>query len=153
MQTKQNRFTAALLALCLLIGSVAVFSSCGSRTTAKFEFSVKDARIEYSEIVGVHYATVTVVTTCVKGRFYDSLYPHNVEGGRPTLYLSDGTGIEGEAEFTAAHTKVDLRKGDSVEYSWAFDVPKDFKEGDYTVRVEWFGSEQTFEGVTFSKAE
>ena len=113
MQTKQNRFTATLLALCLLIGSVAVFSSCGSRTTAKFEFSVKDARIEYSEIVGVHYATVTVVTTCVGGRLTDKEYPHEAEGGKP--WLMDGEiSREGRAEVDAAVTEVDVRKGDTV---------------------------------------
>lgn len=150
MQTKQNRFTATLLALCLLIGSVAVFSSCGSRTTAKFEFSVKDARIEYSEIVGVHYATVTVVTTCVGGRLTDKEYPHEAEGGKP--WLMDGEiSREGRAEVDAAVTEVDVRKGDTFEYTWTFDIPGDFKEGSYDIRVEWYGSEQIIEGVTFEK--
>ena len=152
MQTKQNRFTAALLALCLLIGSVAVFSSCGSRTTAKFEFSVKDARIEYSEIVGVHYATVTVVTTCVGGRLTDKEYPHEAEGGKP--WLMDGEiSREGHAEVNAMMTELDIRKGDVIEYTWTFDIPADFMEGDYAVRVEWFGSEQTFEAVRFEKTK
>ena len=149
----RSRFLTMLVASLLLLLPFVSFASCGARNTAKFEFELKDAELIYSESAGLYYAAITVTTTCVKGRFYDPLYPHNVEGGKPTLYLSDGTGIEGEADFTAAHTKVDLRKGDSVEYSWTFDVPRDFKEGNYTVRVEWFGSEQTFEAVTFSKAE
>ena len=146
------RFLTTLLALLLLVGPVAVFSSCGSRNTAKLEFEIKDARIEYSEAVGVHYATVTVVTTCVSGRLYDKEYPHNAEGGKP--WLMDGNiAREGHAEVNALVTELDIRKGDTVEYTWTFDIPSDFSEGEYTVRVEWFGSEQTFEGVTFAKTK
>lgn len=153
MQTKQNRFTAALLALCLLIGSVAVFSSCGSRNTAKFEFELKDAKVEYSEVLGVPYATVTVVTTCVSGRLYDKEYPHNVEGGKPWLIVSDDHHYEGEMEYNAALTEVDIRKGDVIEQTWIFEIPRNFLFGDYDVRVEWFGSEQVFEKVNFSAAK
>jgi hypothetical protein len=42
-----------------------------------------------------------------------------------------------------------MRKGDTVEYWWSFDVPEDFPAGTYTVTVAWFGSEQTPEGVEF----
>ena len=154
MKTHRIRFLTTLLAAVLLILPVtALFSSCGARSTAKFEFALKDAELRYSDYFGLYYATVTVTTTCVKGRFYDPKYPHNPEGGMPTLYLSDGTGIEGKAEFNAAITKVDLRKGDTVEYGWSFDIPKDFTEGRYTVRVEWQGSEQIFEDVSFTKAK
>ncbi len=147
------RFLTMLLASLLLLLSVVSFASCGARSTAKFEFELKDAELRYSEHFGLSYAAVTVTTTCVKGRLYDPAYPHNVEGGMPTLYLSDGTGIEGKTELNAAVTKVDIRKGNTVECVWSFDVPSGFTEGDYTVRVKWYGSEQTFEGVTFSKAE
>ena len=153
MKTNKIRFLTTLLASVLLILSVTVpLSSCGSRNTAKFEFELKDARIEYSEIVGVHYATVTVVTTCVSGRLYDKEYPHNVEGGKP--WLIDGEiHREGHAEVNALMTELDIRKGDVIEYTWTFDIPRTFLEGEYDVRVEWFGSEQVFEKVNFSAAK
>ena len=142
------RFLTTFLALLLLIGSVTVFSSCGNRNTAKFEFEIKDAKIEYSEIVGAHYATVTVVTTCVSGRLYDKEYPHNAEGGKPWLMDGD-VAREGHAEVNALMTELDIRKGDTIEYTWIIDIPGSFKEGDYDIRVEWFGSEQIFHGVCF----
>ena len=153
MKAQRIRFLTTLLASVLLILSVTVpLSSCGSRNTAKFEFELKDARIEYSEIVGVHYATVTVVTTCVSGRLYDKEYPHNVEGGKP--WLIDGEiHREGHAEVNALMTELDIRKGDVIEYTWTFDIPRTFLEGEYDVRVEWFGSEQVFEKVNFSAAK
>ena len=153
MKARKIRLLTILFASVLLILSVTVpLSSCGSRNTAKFEFELKDARIEYSEIVGVHYATVTVVTTCVSGRLYEKEYPHNVEGGKP--WLIDGEiHREGHAEVNAMMTELDIRKGDVIEYTWTFDIPADFMEGDYAVRVEWFGSEQTFEAVRFEKTK
>ena len=48
---------------------------------------------------------------------------------------------------------VDIRKGDAIEQTWIFEIPRNFLYGDYDVRVEWFGSEQTFEKVNFSKAK
>lgn len=149
MKTNRNRFLIMLLAsVLLLVSATALFSSCSSRNTAKFTFELKDARIEYSEAVGVHYATVTVVTTCVSGRLYEKEYPHNAEGGKP--WLMDGDiAREGRAEVNALITELDMRKGDTIEYTWTFDIPRDFKEGDYDIRVEWFGSEQTFHGVCF----
>lgn len=118
MKVQRIRFLTTLLASVLLILSVTVpLSSCGSRNTAKFEFELKDARIEYSEIVGVHYATVTVVTTCVSGRLYDKEYPYNVEGGKP--WLIDGEiHREGHAEVNALMTELDIRKGDVIEYTY-----------------------------------
>ena len=153
MKTNKIRFLTTLLASVLLILSVTVpLSSCGSRNTAKFEFELKDARIEYSEAVGVHYASITVVTTCVSGRLYEKEYPHNAEGGKP--WLIDGEiHREGHAEVNAMMTELDIRKGDVIEYTWTFDIPADFMEGDYAVRVEWFGSEQTFEAVRFEKTK
>ena len=154
MKAQRIRFLTTLLASVLLILSVTVpLSSCGSRNTAKFEFELKDARIEYSEIVGVHYATVTVVTTCVSGRLYDKEYPHNVEGGKPWLIVSKDHHYEGEMEYNAALTEVDIRKGDVIEQTWIFEIPRNFLFGDYDVRVEWFGSEQVFEKVNFSAAK
>lgn len=153
MKTNKIRFLTTLLASVLLIlSAMSLFSSCSSRNTAKFAFELKDAKIEYSEAVGVHYATVTVVTTCVKGRLYDKEYPHNVEGGKP--WLIDGEiHREGHAQVNAMMTELDIRKGDVIEYTWTFDIPADFMEGDYAVRVEWFGSEQTFEAVRFEKTK
>ena len=102
--------------------------------------------------MGVHYATVTVVTTCVSGRLYEKDYPHNADGGKP--WLIDGEiHREGHAEVNAMMTELDIRKGDVIEYTWTFDIPADFMEGDYAVRVEWFGSEQTFEAVRFEKTK
>ena len=46
-------------------------------------------------------------------------------------------------------TELDIRKGDVIEYTWTFDIPRNFAEGDYDIRVEWFGSEQIFHGVCF----
>ena len=153
MKTNKIRFLTMLLTSVLMILSVTVpLSSCSSRNTAKFAFELKDAKIEYSEAVGVHYATVTVVTTCVKGRLYEEDYPHNVEGGKP--WLIDGEiHREGHAEVNAMMTELDIRKGDVIEYTWTFDIPADFMEGDYAVRVEWFGSEQVFEDVNFDIAK
>ena len=56
-------------------------------------------------------------------------------------------------DTTAAVTKLFMRKGDTVEYWWSFDVPEDFPAGTYTVTVAWFGSEQTPEGVEFVMTE
>ena len=154
MKTNKIRFLTTLLTSVLLILSVTVpLSSCSSRNTAKFAFELKDAKIEYSEAVGVHYATVTVVTTCVKGRLYEKDYPHNVEGGKPWLIISDSHVCEGEMDYNAAVTVADIRKGDTLEETWIFEIPRNFLYGDYDVRVEWFGSEQTFENVNFSKAK
>ena len=153
MKTNKIRFLTMLLTSVLMILSVTVpLSSCSSRNTAKFAFELKDAKIEYSEAVGVHYATVTVVTTCVKGRLYEEDYPHNVEGGKPWI-LDGEVSREGHAEVNAMMTELDIRKGDVIEYTWTFDIPADFMEGDYAVRVEWFGSEQTFEAVRFEKTK
>ena len=153
MKATKFRFLTVFLASLLLLLSVSCFSSCGSRHTAKFEFELKDAKVEYSEIIGAPYATVTVVTTCVSGRLYDKEYPHNVEGGKPWLIVSEDHHYEGEIEYNAALTEVDIRKGDVIEQTWIFEIPRNFLYGDYDVRVEWFGSEQTFEKVNFSKAK
>ena len=152
MKANKFRFLNAFLASLLLLLSAVVLPSCGSHNTAKFEFEIKDAKIEYSEAVGVHYATVTVVTTCVSGRLCEKEYPHNAEGGKPWLIDGD-IAREGQAEVNAMVTELDIRKGDVIEYTWTFDIPGKFSEGDYDVRVEWFGSEQTFEGVTFLKTK
>ena len=153
MKVTKFRFFTVFMASLLLLLSVSCFSSCGSRNTAKFEFELKDAKVEYSEVLGVPYATVTVVTTCVSGRFYDKEYPHNVEGGKPWLIISEDHHYEGEIEYTGMLTEVDIRKGDVIEQTWIFEIPRNFLYGDYDVRVEWFGSEQTFEKVNFSKAK
>ena len=153
MKATKFRFFTVFMASLLLLLSVSCFSSCGSRNTAKFEFELKDAKVEYSEVLGVPYATVTVMTTCVSGRFYDKEYPHNVEGGKPWLIISEGHHYEGEIEYNGMLTEVDIRKGDVIEQTWIFEIPRNFLYGDYDVRVEWFGSEQTFEKVNFSKAK
>lgn len=153
MKATKFRFFTVFMASLLLLLSVSCFSSCGSRNTAKFEFELKDAKVEYSEVLGVPYATVTVVTTCVSGRFYDKEYPHNVEGGKPWLIISEDHHYEGEIEYNGMLTEVDIRKGDVIEQTWIFEIPRNFLYGDYDVRVEWFGSEQTFEKVNFSKAK
>lgn len=147
----KNRFLTTVLAVVLLILSVSVLPSCSTRNTAELTFELKDAKVEYSEVLKVPYATVTVVTTCVKGRLYDKEYPHNVEGGKPWLIISDDFHCEGEMEYNAAVTELDIRKGDVIEQTWIFEVPSDFLYGEYQVRVEWFGSEQTFDGVNFTK--
>ncbi len=153
MKAIRFRLFTVLLASLLLLLSVFAFSSCGSRYTAKFSFELKDAKVLYSDTLGVQYATVTVVTTCVSGRLYDEEYPHNVEGGRPCLIVSSDQCFEGEIEYNAELTVVDIRKGDTIEQTWNFEVPHNFLYGDYTVRVEWFDSEETFENVNFSKAK
>ena len=152
MKATKFRFLAVCLASLLLLLAVTALPSCASRNTAQFSFEIKDAGIEYSEAVGVYYATVTVITTCVSGRLYEKDYPHNVEGGKPWL-LDGEISREGRAEVNAMTTELDIRKGDVIEYTWTFDIPRTFMEGEYDVRVEWFGSEQTFENVNFSKAK
>ena len=153
MKAPKFRFLTVFLVSLLLLLSVSCFSSCGSRYTAKFEFELKDAKVEYSEIIVAPYATVTLVTTCVSGRLYDKEYPHNVEGGKPWLIVSEDHHYEGEIEYNAALTEVDIRKGDVIEQTWIFEIPRNFLFGDYDVRVEWFGSEQVFEKVNFSAAK
>ena len=153
MKATKFRFLTVFMASLLLLLSVSCFSSCGSRYSAKFKFELKDAKVEYSEVLDVPYATVTVVTTCVSGRLYDKEYPHNVEGGKPWLIVSKDHHYEGEMEYNAALTEVDIRKGDVIEQTWIFEIPRNFLFGDYDVRVEWFGSEQVFEKVNFSAAK
>ena len=152
MKATKFRFLTVCLASLLLLLAVTALPSCSSRNTAKFSFEIKDAGIEYSQAVGVYYATVTVITTCVKGRLYVEEHPHNVEGGKPWL-LDGEISREGRAEVNALVTELDIRKGDVIEYTWTFDIPRTFMEGEYDIRVEWFGSEQTFENVNFSKAK
>ena len=89
MKAIKFRFMTVFLASLLLLLSVSCFSSCSSRNTAKFEFELKDAKVEFSELIGAPYLTVTVITTCVSGRLYEKEYPHNAEGGKPWLILSD----------------------------------------------------------------
>ncbi len=124
------------------------FSGCKIHT-AKFEFAVSDITITYAEYPTL--AEITVTTTCVSGRFYDPEYPHGPEWGRPTLILEDGTAIEGGVLVTMAHTELDIRKSDSVELVNTLYIHEDIPEGEYTVRVEWLGSEQVFEGVKLTR--
>ena len=153
MKARKIRLLTILFASVLLILAIAVpLSSCSSRNTAKFAFELKDAKIEYSEAVGVHYASITVVTTCVSGRLYEKDYPHNAEGGKPWI-LDGEVSREGHAQVNAMMTELDIRKGDVIEYTWTFDIPRTFLEGEYDVRVEWFGTEQVFEKVNFSAAK
>ena len=120
---------------------------------ATLEFAVSDATIQDTPYSVGRQASVKVVTTCEGGILYDSHYPHGIEGGTPTLVLPDGTVIQGVTETTADMNTLFMRKGDTVEYWWSFDVPEDFEAGAYTVTVAWFGSEQTVEGVEFVMTE
>ena len=129
-------------------------SLCGCQIDqATLEFAVSDATIQDTPYSVGREASVKVVTTCMGGILYDSHYPHGIEGGTPTLILPDGTAIQGETDTTTAVTKLFMRKGDTVEYWWSFDVPEDFSAGMYTVTVAWFGSEQAVEGVEFVMTE
>jgi hypothetical protein len=133
-----------LLLLCLPL------TLCGCQISqATFEFAVSDATIQDTPYSVGRQASVKVVTTCEGGILYDSRYTHGIEGGTPTLVLPDGTAIQGVTETTADMNTLFMRKGDTVEYWWSFDVPEDFPAGTYTVTVAWFGSEQTLEGVEF----
>ena len=137
-----------LLLLCLPL------TLCGCQISqATLEFAVSDATIQDTPYSVGRQASVKVVTACLGGILYDSHYPHGIEGGTPTLVLPDGTVIQGEADTTTAVTKLFMKKGDTVEYWWSFDVPEDFPAGTYTVTVAWFGSEQTLEGVEFVMTE
>lgn len=137
-----------LLLLCLLL------TLCGCQISqATLEFAVSDATIQDTPYSVGRQASVKVVTTCEGGILYDSHYPHGIEGGTPTLVLPDGTAIQGVTETTADMNTLFMRKGDTVEYWWSFDVPEDFEAGAYTVTVAWFGSEQTVEGVEFVMTE
>lgn len=137
-----------LLLLCLSL------TLCGCQISqATLEFAVSDATIQDTPYSVGRQASVKVVTTCEGGILYDSHYPHGIEGGHPTLILPDGTAIEGVCDTTAAVTKLFMRKGDTVEYWWSFDVPEDFPAGMYTVTVAWFSSEQAVEGVEFVMTE
>ena len=138
----------ALCTLLILACCMAGFSGC-SIHTAKFEFAVSDITITNEAYPTL--AEITVTTTCVSGRFYDPQYPHGPEWGRPTLILEDGTVIEGGVNVTAAVTELDIRKGDSVELVNSIYIPEDIPEGEYTVRVEWLGSEQVIEGVKLTR--
>ena len=137
-----------LLLLCLSL------TLCGCQISqATLTFAVSDATIQDTSYSQGRVASVKVVTTCEGGILYDSRYTHGIEGGHPTLILPNGTAIEGGCQTTAAVTKLSMRKGDTVEYWWSFDVPEDFGAGAYTVTVAWFGSEQTVEGVEFVMTE
>ena len=137
-----------LLLLCLSL------TLCGCQISqATLEFAVSDATIQDTPYSVGRQASVKVVTTCEGGILYDSHYPHGIEGGTPTLVLPDGTAIQGVTETTADMNTLFMRKGDTVEYWWSFDVPEDFPAGKYTVTVAWFGSEQTLEGVEFVMTE
>ena len=137
-----------LLLLCLSL------TLCGCQISqATLEFAVSDATIQDTPYSVGRQASVKVVTTCEGGILYDSHYPHGIEGGHPTLILPDGTAIEGVCDTTAAVTKLFMRKGDTVEYWWSFDVPEDVPAGMYTVTVAWFSSEQAVEGVEFVMTE
>ena len=137
-----------LLLLCLLL------TLCGCQISqATLEFAVSDATIQDTPYSVGRQASVKVVTTCEGGILYDSHYPHGIEGGTPTLVLPDDTAIQGVTETTADMNTLFMRKGDTVEYWWSFDVPEDFEAGVYTVTVAWFGSEQTVEGVEFVMTE
>ena len=137
-----------LLLLCLPL------TLCGCQISrATLEFAVSDATIQDTPYSVGRQASVKVVTTCEGGILYDSHYPHGIEGGTPTLVLPDGTAIQGVTETTADMNTLFMRKGDTVEYWWSFDVPEDFEAGAYTVTVGWFGSEQTVEGVEFVMTE
>lgn len=141
-------FFGLLLLLCLPI------TLCGCQISrATLEFTVSDATIQDTPYSVGRVASVKVVTTCAGGILYDSHYTHGIEGGTPTLILPDGTGIQGVTETTADMNTLFMRKGDTVEYWWSFDVPEDFPAGAYTVTVAWFGSEQTVEGVEFVMTE
>ena len=137
-----------LLLLCLLL----TLYGC-QISQATLEFAVSDATIQDTPYSVGRQASVKVVTTCTGGLLYDSHYPHGIEGGTPTLVLPDGTAIQGVTETTADMNTLFMRKGDTVEYWWSFDVPEDFEAGAYTVTVAWFGSEQTVEGVEFVMTE
>ena len=137
-----------LLLLCLPL------TLCGCQISqATLEFAVSDATIQDTPYSVGRQASVKVVTTCAGGILYDSRYTHGIEGGTPTLVLPDGTAIQGVTETTADMNTLFMRKGDTVEYWWSFDVPEDFESGAYTVIVAWFGSEQTVEGVEFVMTE
>ena len=137
-----------LLLLCLSL------TLCGCQISqATLEFAVSDATVQDTPYSEGRVASVKVVTACSGGILYDSHYPHGIEGGTPTLILPDGTAIQGETDTTTAVTKLFMRKGDTVEYWWSFDVPEDFPAGMYTVTVAWFGSEQAVEGVEFVMTE
>ena len=137
-----------LLLLCLPL------TLCGCQISqATLTFTVSDATIQDTPYSVGRQASVKVVTTCEGGILYDSRYTHGIEGGTPTLILPDGTVIQGVTETTADMNTLFMRKGDTVEYWWSFDVPEDFESGAYTVIVAWFGSEQTVEGVEFVMTE
>lgn len=145
---KKIRFLILLAVLLLPI------SVCGCQINqATLTFTVSDATIQDTPYSVGREASVKVVTTCAGGILYDSRYTHGIEGGTPTLILPDGTVIQGVTETTADMNTLFMRKGDTVEYWWSFDVPEDFPAGTYTVTVAWFGSEQTVEGVEFVMTE
>ena len=145
---KKIRFLILLAVLLLPI------SVCGCQLDqATLTFTVSDATIQDTPYSVGRQASVKVVTTCAGGILYDSRYTHGIEGGTPTLILPDGTAIQGVTETTADMNTLFMRKGDTVEYWWSFDVPEDLEAGAYTVTVAWFGSEQTVEGVEFVLTE
>ena len=124
-------------------------------TQGKLDFSVSEAKLHHSDYGD--YATITVTTTCTNGRIYDPQYPHGIEGGNPTLILEDGTELNFSIAVTQAITTLNMKKGDIVESAWEFwlptDAPYDLSEGEYTVRVDWFGETETFTNIKFTSAD
>ena len=149
MKMRKRILLTSLCLILLLVGCAAGLCSC---KMGKLDFTITEPRLHTSEYGD--FATVTVTTTCTSGFIYDSSYPHGIEGGHPTLILPDGRELEFYCNVNHAVTRLDMQKGDYTERTWEFwfpdDADYDLSEGEYTVRVEWLGFEETIEGIRFT---
>ena len=137
-----------LIILLMLSPILLSISSCEIRT-AKFEFDVEDGVIKVYDN-RIEYALLTVRTTCTSGwDYYENGNPPT--GGKPTLLLFDGSAIEGTTTTNDIITQVDIRRGDVIERTWEFYLPDGFEPGEYTVKVSWNKSVETFENVSFTR--
>lgn len=120
--------------------------------SAKFDFDVKDGVIK-SYDGRIDYALLTVTTTCTSGRYYFVSRYERKHGGRPTIVLIDGTEIKATGFPSTGITKaVHVRRGDVIERTWEFwDLPDGFEPGEYTVKVSWNKSEESFYNVSFTR--
>ncbi len=135
-----------LMLICLLL----CICSCEIRS-AKFDFEVKDGVIKLYD-GHINYAELTVTTICISGRYYYVSRDTPNEGGRPIIVLLDGSELKAFGfDITGMENTTNVRRGDIIERTWDFDLPEGFEPGEYTVKVSWNKSEQTFYNVSFTR--
>lgn len=144
---KIKKLITFILSGCLLVS----FCSCEIRT-AKFDFDVENGVIVPNYDGTREYAQLTVTTTCTSGIYYFKSTSQRKDGGWPTIVLEDGTEITATGfPTTGMEEAVYVRRGNVIERTWEFYLPDGFEPGEYTVKVSWNKSVETFENVSFTR--